>query len=357
MNLFITQSRLAAEAGVSRSTVQAVLSGAPNRISVPVRERVLAAASRFNYQPNRFAQAMRKGKSGLIGIVNFGAIYELSERKVLAASEAIIQKGYEPLVQESLWFSQKNSDVSQEACRRMLESRVEGVLLVNPGVSFQQKHVDQLVKAGVSVVASGVCEFLQGVPNFVSDREWGYEQIARHLFGLGHRRLTLIAEPQSDVERAIVRIAEQFDVNAAPQICWPDLDMSIRRESLGMPNFRLGKKAMSQILAGGERPDAVICSNDEVAQGALTACAENGVSVPDGLALTGFDDFFGSEYGFVPLTTLTHPISEISEQAVGCLLDMIQSGRQPESQTVRIRGRLTVRRSCGAFRKNLPTAP
>ncbi len=350
---FVTQNQIATEAGVSRSTVQAVLSStsAQSRISPQVREHVLAVATRLNYRPNRFAQAMRKGKSGLIGIINFGDLYELTERKVLAASEAIVREGYEPLVQESIWSSRgsKGSDVSREVCRRMLESRVEGVLLVNPGGVFRQEHLDQLLKAGIPVVTSGGAGLLQGVPDFVSDREWGYEQVARHLFGLGYRRLALIAMPDSDVGAATARAAENFGIEEMPPALWPLHHLPERPGPHQMLNFRVGKEAMTTLLAGPHRPEAVLCSNDEVAQGALTACGEAGVRIPDDLAVTGFDDFFSSEYGLVPLTTLTHPIAEISTKAVACLLELIRTGRKPQTHVEKIRGHLTIRRSCGAF--------
>lgn len=343
---YATQFEVATEAGVSRSTVQAVLSDSPIRISAQVREHVKKAAARLNYRPNRYAKAMRNGKTGLIGLIDFGRLRHLSYRKIQVAAEKIIRSQYEPLVMETLWLPQ-NDDGGGALCRRIIDSRVEGVVLVHPQISmFSPRSLEQLRQVGIEVVSIGGGEYLHGISCFHSDRQWGYHAMARHLLNLGYRRLALLADqspfPRRGIEQAVAEHGEGAEVRFFSPSEVPEASPLTR-------DYLRGKTGMEEILAENARPDAVICGNDEWAQGALTACTEAGLQVPQDLALTGFDDDPSSAFGTLPLTTVAQPIAQISDQAVQCLLALIREKRAPEPRRVDFRGQLIVRHSCGAF--------
>lgn len=346
---FVNQHQIAAEAGVSRSTVSAVLSNSAIQISPEVRQRVLKVASNLNYRPNRYAQVMRNGKTGLIALIDFGRLRQLSHRKIRVAAEKVIREQYEPLVLESLWLPRSDSDEGEALCRRVIDSRVEGAVLVHPGGRmFKQECLDQLLQAGIRVVVISGGDYLRGITCFNSDREWGYYTMAHHLLGLGYRRLALLTDdapfPRRGIERAV---AEHSGGAEARFCCPPEPPVSFHPAQ----DYLRGKNGMEEILAWEKHPEAVICGNDQWAQGALLACSEAGISVPRDIALTGFDDDIGSAFGAVSLTTMAQPIEQLAEGAVQCLLEAIREGRSPESRAVHFRGNLIVRRSCGAFLK------
>lgn len=349
---YVTQYQVAVEAQVSRSTVQAVLSSdSRTHISPEVREHVLAVANRLNYRPNRYAQVMGKRKSGLIGIINFSPLTQLAELKALAAAETLIRGGrYEPLVQQSLW-SDKTVDAGEETCRRMLDARVEGVIVASWSPAFQQKHVQRLLKAGVPVVELGQGR-LQGFPKFYVDREEGYRQLAHHLLGLGYRRIALLAAFPDYMKRGMAQAVREYGVTVESGVCSPKLGPDAGTSGpFPILHSLTGLEGMKEILGWDSFPEAVLCSNDNVAHGALTACAEAGKSVPRDLALTGFDNLAGSQFGAAPFTTVAQPIAELAEQVVDCLADLIHSGQAPEHREVKIPGELIVRRSCGGFQR------
>ncbi len=348
----ITQRHIAAAANVSRSTVAAVMSEAQcDRISLEVRTRVLATAEKLGYRPNRYAQIMRNGKSGMIGVIDFEPLHQLSQRKVLATAKAILREGYEPVAQEALWFSKEGGDAGQAACQRMLDLRVEGAILVHPSPFFRQEYLDPLLKSGVPVVAIGGAHLRDQIPCFVSDREWGYQVIAEHLLKLGYRRLAVLATEDGFAESGVRRALKEAG-GAAPRIFHPApiRDRAVPQEIV---QHLRGKYGMCEILARKPYPEAVICNNDDWALGALDACVEAGLRVPEEIALTGFDNIAAAQFGAVPITTVAQPVDQISKEAVQTLLAAMRKKRPPKPSPIRISGELIVRRSCGAaLRKN-----
>ena len=349
---FVTQYQIAREAGVSRSTVQAVLSGSSIQISDSVKHRVMEVAERLNYSPNRFAQIMRSGKSHQIGILHFGDLYELSERKVVALSEVLAGTPYEPLVLESLWFLRGEDDVAVKMCRNLMESRVAGIVIVNPGTMFRQEHLDSLLETGIPVVSIEGRD-LKGVPDYGQDRVWGYRQMVTHILESGRKNIALIADKASSLNEGAAQALKACPSARLLGVSWSvPYPKPVYHKPFNTYNAERGREAIKEILRWRKRPDAVICSNDEVALGALTGCSEMGVRVPDDIALSGFDGFSSSEFGWVPVSTVLHPIDEIARGAVDCLLDAIRSRKPAKPRRVRFRGKLAIRCSCGACTKS-----
>ncbi len=346
----VTQLQIAKEANVSRSTVAKVMVNTPTaRISDEVRERVLEAAKRLGYRPNRYAQVMRRGKTGLIGIINFGSTSLLVQRKVVAAAHAVFREGLHPLVYDALWFA----DPGEMACRHMIDSRVEGVILINPSSLFEQKYLDLLLKAGIPVVANGG-EHLHGITSVGSDRPWGYQTMTRHLLSLGARRLAFLTSRtrSPSIEGFHRTIVEDPSGEASGEVITVPMNSLINKnEPSELAPYLPGRIGMQRLVAENRVPDALLCANDEWAFGAMSACVDADIRIPHEMAITGFEDEPISSVGMMPLTTVAHPVREISDRLVAILLDQLRGKGTPKPEKIAVRGRLIVRRSCGAYLK------
>ncbi len=345
----ITQSAIAKAANVSRSTVAKVLSNTANsRISEEVRSKVLKVAEAMDYRPNRYAQIMRGGKSGLIGIINLGSGSALVQRKVIATAHAVHRAGFHPLVHDALWFA----DAGENVCRNMIESRVEGVILVNASAAFEQKFLNQLLKAGIPVVSIGG-EHLRKIPLIVSDRYWGYHTLTTHLLTLGYRHLAQLSSPLSSFSvKAFTEVLaeKRWGKVKGEVICVQPHKIDREHPSEQAP-YRPGQIGMQEILRKKRLPEAILCGNDEWVWGALQVCAEQGIRVPEEVAFTGFEDEPLSAVGLLPLTSIAHPVEAIGDQAVAKVLALIEHGKPPSEEKILIKGKLIVRRSCGAYLK------
>jgi LacI family transcriptional regulator len=347
----VTLRQIAAQTGLSVSTVSHILNRNSQRYNARTRDRVLGAAKELGYTPNRYAQVIRQGRSGIVGMIQHAGLLQVAVQKGYAAAAAILESGYRLLANDAEWMGRGIETV----CATMLDLRVEGLLLIDPPAVFPHDVLEKFRANGVPVVALGGVR-LPGVPLVRVNARDGMERITRHLLGLGYRRIQLVVP--------------SLPPDASPTLHWNTLErvegfrqasgeagLSDRQASVfyaGTPNnlmspYANGKAAMETLLAAPDRPEALLFSNDDWAIGALSACAEAGVRVPQDLALTGFDNSLIGAFAFSPLTTLAQDYEGMAREAVRLLLAGI--GKEPSSTPaaeIKVNGSLVVRRSCGA---------
>jgi LacI family transcriptional regulator len=107
-----------------------------------------------------------------------------------------------------------------------------------------------------------------------------------------------------------------------------------------------GRHAVAALLAAGRRPRAIVCGNDQMAIGALTALRAARLRIPAAVAVTGFDDIAAARHARPALTTVRQPMRELGEQSVRTLLARISDPSAP-SHPVVLPTEVAIRRSCG----------
>lgn len=345
----VTQQQIAEQANVSRSTVAAVMSESQrDRISPEVRERVLNTAKKLGYRPNRHAQVMRGVRSNCIGILSFSSTSSLIHRKLKATTQAIESFNYRFIVEELLWYNSLGPEALTKAIDNFIDARVEGVVLNYPSRRITQSMLNRFLDARIPVVSIGETS-LQGLTHFLSDRRWGYQTITEHLLKGGYRRLVLLATLNSYGYDGFSDALKKYPL-ARKHSSIQTIDIprnKLDNHPIETHSHIAGMVAMEEVLKRNLNPDAVVCTNDEWAIGAMTACAQAGLRIPEDIAITGFDNDPASGFGVVPITTIDHPIQEISARAVSALMDMIQKDHLLETRDITIKGKLLVRQSCG----------
>jgi DNA-binding LacI/PurR family transcriptional regulator len=99
-----------------------------------------------------------------------------------------------------------------------------------------------------------------------------------------------------------------------------------------------------------KRPEAVFIYSDLTALGFEQACLEEGISIPDDVAIVGFDDLEIAKYASVPLTTINQSANNIGRKAVDIIQKRI-NGSDIGNRTI-IRPSLVIRESCGAKKRS-----
>src|SRR5207253_2850914 len=107
-----------------------------------------------------------------------------------------------------------------------------------------------------------------------------------------------------------------------------------------------GRRAVDELLDSGVEFTAVLASNESSGRAALTRLQERGVSVPDEVALVGFDDFIEALATEPAMTSVRAPIDGVAREALGSLLERIREGSRSEPIRV-VPTSLTLRESCG----------
>ncbi len=187
---------------------------------------------------------------------------------------------------------------------------------------------------------------ITGVPSVGVDNRSGLSQLCEHLVkDHGYRKFAMIGGPAHN-EESQERIA----------VCQDTLD----RLGTALPEQRVTRQGFSvQSGIDGLRElleqrrtvlgtlDAILCANDFIAEGVLRALQERGLSAPDRLAVTGFDDHERARYLNPPLTTVSQPVSELAHCATRYLLQSVNGKTVPFAET--LPSTLVLRRSCGCL--------
>jgi LacI family transcriptional regulator, galactose operon repressor len=182
---------------------------------------------------------------------------------------------------------------------------------------------------------------LRGIDYVAADNTGGTRAATRHLLEAhGYRRLAFVAGPRNSPDArarfAGFRAALTEAGRQAP--ARPDVH--------GDFTERGGLLAVRELLRRGKAPEALVVGNDQMAVGAMAALAEAGLSVPEDVALTGFDDIQLARHVRPALTTVHQPMRELGSECVRLLLRRLAEPGAPAA-TVLLPTELVVRSSCG----------
>lgn len=361
-----TQKDLAKAVGVSRRAVGAVVgtgrSQAGIRVSPSTRKRIVATARRMHYSPNRSAQVMRAGRTHTIGMILHASLSQPAFERAYFTSKAVREAGYRFMVHDSIL----DEGACALAVARLIEARVEGVIVGSYTDDFGARELQALRRAGISVVMLSACRHLNA-PFVGCDARQGMREMTRHLLGLGYDRLAMMGPAVSEVldpvrdwptheRRAGFReVIESVggkilgSKGARGAMVTGEWVTGLLEGISAFDPFEAGRRTMQGLLRRAERPRAVLCRNDDWAVGAIAACAEAGVRVPDEIAVTGFDNIAVGRMVPPPLTTVAQPSEAMAKKAVELLLRQIRGEKLSTSdELVKLPCQLVVRQSCGA---------
>lgn len=303
-----TLEDVAGLAGVSTATVSRVLNE-PERVSAETRSRVEAAVAQVDYTPHFGGRALASNRTNTVGAVIPTMENAIFARGLQALQEALAEDGVTLVVATS------NYDPEREAqqIRTLLGRGVDGLVLI--GEARDPALYTMLERRGVPFVL---------VWSWRPDCPWpcvGFDNraaacaMAERVVQLGHRRIAMIAGITCSNDRAAARVD---GVRLALSAHGLQLDEANLIES----PYRLeaGAEAARQLLAASPRPSAIVCGNDVLAAGALTAVRGLGLKSPADVSVTGFDDIDLALVLDPSLTTVHVPHRRMGEAAARLLL-------------------------------------
>ncbi|WP_016697810.1 LacI family DNA-binding transcriptional regulator [Actinoalloteichus spitiensis] len=326
--------QVARAARVSVGTVSNVLNR-PSVVAPATRRRVLAAIDELGFVRNESARQLRQGTARTIGLVVLDVgnpfFTDLAKGVEAAATEA----GHAVML--------CNSDGSRDRESRHLEllaqQQVHGVLM-SP-VEDDLSSARELAARGVSVVLVGHPAESDDLCSVAVDDRVGGEIAVTHLLATGRRRLTMIAGSPATRQCAERHAGGQqalrnagHDPGGLEFLEVPTLDVAA------------GQRAAEQLLARGSLPDGVFCVNDLVALGLLQVLLRAGVSVPDDVAVVGYDDIDFAAAAAVPLTSVRQPATLLGRTAADLVIAEGAGSRHQHQQVV-FTPELVVRESTG----------
>ena len=327
-------------AGVSRSTVSRVIND-QNSVSPAVRERVHDVIRRTGFSPNVAARSLAARRTGVIGLVIPSRVHSLFEDPYFGLLIKSISSAGNAAQQTLALFLFETEEEEEDVYPRALASGlVDGVILTASRMG--DPVLARLVEGSLPFVMVGRPDRDDSQISYVDvDNVGGAFAAAVHLCNLGYRRIAYVGGPTSTTS-GLDRLAGFGDGLAT---CGVPLSPSLRAD--GDYSQRSGYEAMRSLLP--QRPDAVFVASDTMAFGALQALRDAGVSVPQDVAVVGFDGLPAAQHSVPALTTVRQSVAGTGSHAVRILLDLV-SGQEPGPVAEVLPTELVVRESCGAAR-------
>jgi LacI family transcriptional regulator len=325
----VTLHDIAKRCKVSTATVSAVVNGA-EWVSEKTRLRVQRAVTEMGYHPNQYARGLKRREGHAVGVIVSDLTNPFFTQVVRSLSHALHVSGRSL----SLCDSDHQHGLGEANLRMLVEGQIVGLVLI--GDSVPEKALGAFVKqrAHIPVIAIEREYALSEVSCLLVDSELGAFTATRHLVDRGCERIAMITGPSAGAGSATYGRAQRYEgYRRALGECGRALDPQLVVEG----NFRYesGRNAIRRLLALPRRPDAVFAANDMMALGAMSVIREAGLSVPDDVALVGFDNVPMTGLMMPGLTTMAMPMSELGDAAARLLEDQLaQSGRHdPVRQT------------------------
>jgi DNA-binding LacI/PurR family transcriptional regulator len=303
-------------AGVSIKTVSNVINEFTH-VSEKTRVKVLAAVEQLGYQPNLSARTLRSGRTGVIGL----AVPELSLAYFAQLADEVIQaaraQGLVVLIEQTGGDRDREIEVLHSPRLRL----TDGFLFSPLGLSNDDAA---LVAIDTPLVLLGERIF-NGPTDHVTIQNVDAAQAAiEHLLALGRSRIAVIGAHEGEVfGSAGLRFA---GYTRALEIAGIPFDPALVID-VGRWHRVDGAEAMRVFLESGTPFDALFAMNDELALGAMRVMQEAGLTIPDDVAVIGFDDLDEGRYSVPSLSTVDPGRREIAVTAVRTLQERIAAKR------------------------------
>jgi len=311
----LTIREVARALGVSTATVSRAIHGR-GRISPETRTRILRQLERLGYTPNLHAQSLAGKRSMAVALEYLGAVEVLADSFLVelarGVQQSLVTHRYRLLINLS-----GDQEYRRSVLRQWIRGRVvDGVIVVaNPRIDLEWQSA--LTAEGIPIVwiAYDVPEPIPKRTAVVQlDIAFGWAEAFAYLYQLGHRQVGFISAYPSDPALEIVHnAARQYGLTLSP----------IVHANGETPAD--GYTAAQQLLATEPLPTALLARTDLLAFGAMQALQQQGLRIPDDIALVGHDDLPMAQWMNPPLSSIRIDYAQLGHSAVELLMRLISS--------------------------------
>jgi DNA-binding LacI/PurR family transcriptional regulator len=332
---------IAALAGVAPMTVSRVINQSGS-VSPEVRKRVQRVIDKLEYHPNALARSLKSRRTRMVGILLPDIQNPFAGQLAGSIQQVLQEHGYSAFI----CTTEQSMEREQAALGAFFDHRVEGIVVATMETPAGSEALARFMRRGMPIVVVGREPGQLPTDRVTADHRQGGRDAVEHLVSLGHTRIGYVGVSPSNGPR-LRRFQGFADALRDHSLPLPDHFVAGPEIDIG-PGYSTqadGYHGMKRLLALPDRPTAVCVRNDYTAMGAILAARQLGFSIPDDIAIVGFDNVPLSEFTAPPLTTVDQPTVEEGRRVALLLLERIEgpSGREPTE--VCLECRLIVRES------------
>lgn len=288
-------------------------------------ERIQKAAKELGYRPNEIARAMKTGKTRTIGFITHPLQWESNVMVMHGATEQAFTSGY------TIKYIPTNeqNDNPEQIAQHCIDQKLAGIICMNIDYPFLKKMYSILgaTHLPLAQVVNGFSEL--GHIIITADDTMGTQKMIEHLAGLGHKKIAMMTNSKEQPSSA-ARIAS---FKAAMQA----LGLSVPKSYIREGHFDPDKIAREtrELLRLKNPPTAVFCDNDPTAMSVINTLRRKGIKVPEEISVGGYVNLSVGRFFDPPLTTVSHPFSELGATTARELILEIET-RTPAQRTITI---------------------
>ena len=328
----VTIKDVARAANVSVASVSRALNGSPT-VTEATRKHIFNIVERMRYIPNVGARNLSTKQTNTIGVVLPDLYGEFFSELIRGIDAAARERNLHLLVSSAHGNAEEAASVV-----RAMSGRVDGLIVMSPhvGASFLASNLPQsLPTVLLNTKINSATYSSINVDNYN-----GAFAMVRHLVENGYKRIAMISGPENNFEaQERLRGCQDAMAQYLPTHTAQILKGDFSEES----GYRAGRQLQSLAI----RPEAIFAANDMMAIGCLFALTEAGISVPNQVALVGFDDIPIARFVSPPLTTVRVRMAEMGGRALEQLAFVIENPKMTKQIDLVVKTELIIRNSCG----------
>ena len=324
-----TRADVAREAGTSVAVVSYVINKGPRPVAEATRLRVLEAVKKTGYRPNSVARALASGTSKTYGLV----VPNISNAFIASFAHALQQEASRSGMIMLLGDAGDSRKRELELINNLLSQQVDGLFYNSVD---RHPYIDVIQASGTPLVMLDRVDPALNVNILrVDEREAAY-QVTAHLLSHGYQQVGIICGP--------LEMFNTQDRLSGWRQALADFGVQEHAEWIFSTTYTRegGYQAAKRMLQAGNIPRAIFATNETQAIGCIRALAEQGIKVPEQVALVFFNGTDQSAFHVPSLTTVRQPVEEMARKAIEML-----SAREGQAQLSEFAHQLQIGESCG----------
>jgi LacI family transcriptional regulator len=331
----IRMKDIARDLGVSVVTISKVLRNHPD-VGEQTRERVLARVKELDYRPNLAARSLVTGRTCMVGLVVPDLLHPFFAEIAKSLSDVLRENGYCLIVSSS----DEDPELEEHEINHLLARRLDTLIIASCRSTVELFLRIEKQKTPYVLIDRS---FPGLSPNFVGvDDEMVGKIATRHLLDIGCQRIAHIRGPETSPGMFRLEGYKRTLVEAGMKIA----DEYIIAEPKGdVETRKRGAEAMRQLLSLKPRPDGVFCFNDPLAMGAMNYALDQGLRIPEDIAVIGCGNLHYDDSLRVPLSSINQHSRLIGEEAGRITLGILKSRMAPMPVAVVLQPELVIRAS------------
>ena len=335
----ITIKDIARFANVSHTTVSRALNN-KSRIRNETKEKILSIARELNYQPNFIARSLVMKRTKTLGLV----ITTIANPFYIELALGIEATAREFAYTIILFFTHSDLSIEKQSIDMLQSKGVDGIVFSSAHMG--DPNIAELAEEGFPIILVNRRTYHPLVKEKVDyvgvDNILGGFLAVEHLIKLSHKRIGVIGG-SSESSVGFERL-EGGRKALATYGLEEKGDYFLEGDFLKDSGYQGGKR----FLKMSEPPTAIFAANDYMGLGAYQAISEEGVRIPEEMALVGFNDIEFSAMKGIELTTIGQKKYEMGAIAVKTLVEKIEgSETKPLTKEIILKPELIIRKTCG----------